>query len=164
MIPILLKFPGSDVNERDRSGHTLLHIAAKWKDIRMVKQLLRSGANPFSIDHNGHTPGMECRDSVECTKFLQLFEDRVMDSLRVRGLVERRVAILSALHPRLGKDALIRSLVPDVFRQLVEDAGDALAGDSPAFTPEQLDSMSLELAENVKAAMDLVDHEEALQQ
>ncbi|ORM76500.1 ankyrin repeat domain-containing protein [Pantoea eucrina] len=47
---------GVSIHERDHNGLTPLHQAVVIGDIRVVKLLLRAGANTNAIDHFGRSP------------------------------------------------------------------------------------------------------------
>lgn len=47
---------GVSIHERDHNGLTPLHQAVVVGDVRIVKLLLRTGANPNAIDHYGRSP------------------------------------------------------------------------------------------------------------
>jgi ankyrin repeat protein len=148
MIDVLIE-NGSDVNVRSMRYGSPLHIAAGDNNMIMVQKLLRYGANPFLLDHNGKTPREACMFRNKCTAFLQIFEERVIEFYR-KNLVRRKLAVMSGLHPR-GKDSLLHLLVPDILSRITAEIG----GSSP-YTPAQLE-MSSQLAYVVEAVMNSID-------
>ena len=53
---LLLNELGTDVNAKDKSGNTLLHVAAKQARVRVTEDLLAKGANVNETNAKGQTP------------------------------------------------------------------------------------------------------------
>ena len=143
MIDVLIE-NGSDVNVRSMRYGSPLHITAGENNMIMVKKLLRYGANPFLLDHDGKTPRAACMFRNKCTAFLQIFEERVIEFYK-KDLVRRKLAVMSGTHSR-GKDSLLHLLIPDILHKITADIG----GSSP-YAPGQL-KMSV-----VEAVIDSID-------
>lgn len=52
----LINFFGGDINYKDDSGMTLLHIVVMTNDVELVTYLLKKGANPNISGYAGYTP------------------------------------------------------------------------------------------------------------
>ena len=124
----------------------------------MVKMLLRKGANPFQRDHENLTPREAVHDETECTAFMEQFEERLMN---FRNRRRRTLAIMSALHSRLGEKSLLALLDPDLLQKMVEMEEFGRAGNSDPMIPDDSDLMSLvELTDEVRCVMHELDEEE----
>lgn len=54
---------GGDINERDKSGRTILHYAATRPEIEVIRKILEYGADVNAKDRSGETPlHMACRE------------------------------------------------------------------------------------------------------
>lgn len=51
-----MEYGVNGINSQDEMGHTPLHIAATWGNIKTVQTLLKKGANPNILDNTGQTP------------------------------------------------------------------------------------------------------------
>ena len=77
MLVEALKMPGCDAVASNRTGHTLLHCAARLGDEAAVKLLLERGANPAVSDDCGKTALHDACWAVNLNKgILRLLVDR----------------------------------------------------------------------------------------
>ena len=61
---------GADVDAQDNEGWTALHYASQRGKFKIVKFLVKQGANPNATDKHGVTPLMLAYTTTEVTKFL----------------------------------------------------------------------------------------------
>eukprot|EP00759_Apiculatamorpha_spiralis_P015489 PhF_6_TR2220/c0_g1_i1/m.3707 len=69
-----------DVNQVDYEKRTPLHVAAKYKNMDMIKVLLAKGADVNAVDAHNRTPLFEAGDSQEIIDFLK--RHGAVDSLK----------------------------------------------------------------------------------
>jgi len=89
---------GAQVNNTDKFGSTALHIACRWEHVPIVKMLLASHADPYTVNKQGFTPlDYAMQGSPLNQKIIGLLEARMSE----RVGVERRDAVLPQLQRHL---------------------------------------------------------------
>lgn len=116
----------ADLNVRDSSGRTSLHIAAEHGQIGVVELLLSAGAEIDAIDYRNRSPLSIAYEKKlgSIAELLQNFHDRStyrLNSSRKEGL-ELHPQLLSAYQAtRLGELGKIRLLVPNHVSPNIQD-------------------------------------------
>jgi len=166
IILFLQQTPNAPVDVGDHHGTTPLHklvsimIWAPGDEMVYLEQLLRKGANPFRRDNEGYTPRDRFEETAAQMKHpVKAFAIAVIDRLKIveDSLVEainhpRSMAVMMAVHKRLGTDSSLSELDPDILRMIIEHSMGAL------MTPYDIGEMQIgEVKENVQAVMAKLD-------